>query len=302
MWRCPGGSGSDHLEALEGFPVGASRANPCRAFAFQRFLRWASRRHLRVRSPTPAGPTQERSLRLKCGGRQTHGGLPCPGPRNSQDTRAGICEVPLPSGGGLRAAEDVGSRFESAPLGIGIARTGLPHGFSESGVGEARRGPQAQRGSWGRVCGDLRVVGSGCARTKRPCQSFVAGSSAGGAATHVRTWAAGHTELNDGTNARATSLSSAGVPPPLALASWEPGRRDAAGLHFAERPLGVSWILAHACAAWSHLGPDRAHASPGRLSQARGLVAGTVCRRAARGRLDQRLCGLARRGSRPLQR
>src|SRR5262249_22967900 len=56
---------------------------------------------------------------------------------------------------------------------------GLPHGFSqgfsqgfsESGVGEARGGPGTVRVML-RVCRDLRVVGSGCARTKRPCRSF----------------------------------------------------------------------------------------------------------------------------------
>jgi len=84
----------------------------------------------------------------------------------------------------------------------------------------------------------MRVLGSVCSKVQQALsQATIAAAgvgptSAGRAASLVQTWIPGHTELNDGTKARATSLSSAGVPPPLALASWEPGRRVTAGLHF----------------------------------------------------------------------
>jgi hypothetical protein len=88
-------------------------------------------------------------------------------------------------------------------------------------------------------------------------------STAKGGAALVRTGVAGHTELNDGTNARATSLSSAGVPPPLALASWEPGRRDAAGLRFPEGPMDLlasQWARDRRLPA--RLAPNRSLARP----------------------------------------
>src|SRR6516225_3558351 len=87
----------------------------------------------------------------------------------------------------------------------------------------------------------------------------------------------GHTELNDGTNGRATSLSPAGVPPPLALASWEPGGRDAAGLHFPEGLVHPSWIpLGARARPGPTFDPIALKRLAGRLRRARGPVAATV--------------------------